>query len=105
MDFVLAIGHQVMTYAGLAVASGVITSLLTQALKWKFILAPAKRYPRTVAGVLSAVVSLVAVSMLDMFVLNTAIDWVIFGLATFIVATQSYNIVHDEVKRRAEEDV
>lgn len=98
MELFIEIVKQVMTYAGLALASGVVTSLLTQALKFEFILAPAKKWPRVVAGIVSAAVSAGAVSMLDAFVLATWVDWVIFGAATFVVATQSYNLVHEAIK-------
>lgn len=98
MELFLEVVKQIITYGSLALASGVVTSLLTQALKFEFVLAPAKRWPRTVAAIISAAISLGAVSMLEAFVLATWIDWVIFGGATFIVATQSYNLVHEAIK-------
>lgn len=98
MELFIEIVKQIMTYGSLALASGVVTSLLTQALKFEFILAPAKRWPRVVAGIISAAVSAAAVSMLEVFVLATWIDWVIFAGATFVVATQSYNLVHEAIK-------
>ena len=98
MELFIEIVKQILTYGSLALASGVVTSLLTQALKFEFILAPAKRWPRVVAGIVSAAVSAGAVSMLEVFVLATWVDWVIFGGATFVVATQSYNLVHEAIK-------
>lgn len=98
MELFLEIVKQIITYGSLALASGVVTSLLTQALKFEFVLAPAKRWPRTVAAIISAAISAGAVSMLPHFVLGTWIDWVIFGGATFVVATQSYNLVHEAIK-------
>lgn len=98
MELTIAVITQILTYATLALGSGVIASLLTQALKFEFVLAPAKRWPRTVAAIVSAALSAGAVYMLDVFVLTTVIDWVVFGVATFIVATQSYNLVHEAIK-------
>ena len=102
MELFVAIVTQILTYATLALGSGVIASLLTQALKFEFILAPAKRWPRTVAAIVSAALSGAAVYLLDAFVLTTIIDWVVFGVATFIVATQSYNLVHEAIKNAKE---
>ena len=98
MELFIEVFKQIITYGGLALASGVVTSLLTQALKWQFILAPARRWPRIVAGIISAAVSAGAVAALPHFILGTWIDWVIFGGATFLVATQSYNLVHEAIK-------
>ncbi len=98
MELFVQIVQQIITYGSLALASGVVASLLTQLLKFKFVLAPAKRWPRTVAGIVSAIVSAAAVSTLPQFVLATWIDWVIFAGATFAVATQSYNLVHEAIK-------
>lgn len=53
MELFAVIVTQILTYATLALGSGVIASLLTQALKFEFILAPAKRWPRTVAAIVS----------------------------------------------------
>lgn len=98
MEVFVAIVTQILTYATLALGSGVIASLLTQALKFEFILAPAKRWPRTIAAIVSAAISGAAVYLLDAFILTTWIDWIVFGVATFIVATQSYNLVHEKIK-------
>ena len=103
MELFAAIVTQILTHATLTLGSGVIASLLTQALKFEFILAPAKRWPRTVAAIVSAALSGAAVYLFDdAFVLATVIDWVVFGIATFIVATQSYNLVHEAIKNAKE---
>lgn len=102
MELLINVIQQISLYAGLVLGSGIITTLLTQALKWKAVLAPAKKYPRVVAGIIAVALSAVTVSMLDVFVLQVWVDWVIFGGATFLVATQSYDIVREAIKNAKE---
>lgn len=89
----VAVITQIFTIAGAALASGVVTTLITQALKWKAIAIPAEKYPVPVAAVLSLIVSAGAVFMLGAIPLVSLTSYLVFSVATLLVATQSYDIV------------
>jgi len=98
----VAIVQQIFTVAAAALASGVITTLLTQALKWKAIKIPAQKYPVVVAAVLSLIVSAGAVFLLGAIPLVSWVSYLVFSAATLLVATQSYDIVKKAIEQRDE---
>lgn len=92
---------QIFALAGAGLASSVITILLTQALKWKAIAEPAKRYPRQVAAVLAFSISAAAVYGVNVTPIDNAVAYVVFSLATLLVATQTYDKVREAIKNLA----
>lgn len=98
----VAIVQQIFTVAAAALASGVVTSLLTQALKWKAIKVPAQKYPVAVAAVLSLVVSAGAVYLLNVVPFAGIVSYLVFSAATLLVATQSYDVVKKAIEQKDE---
>jgi hypothetical protein len=96
---VAVVMQQVFTLAGAAITSGVITTLLTQALKWKAIAIPATKYPVQVAAVLSLAVSACAVYGLNAIQFDNALAYVTFSLVTLLVSTQSYDLAKEAISR------
>lgn len=102
MEFVIEIAKQIGVIAGVVLASGVTTTLLVQALKWKFVSVPASRYPIPTAIILSLIVSLVAVQMTGLVLLDSVAGWAILFGATILTSTQIYDLVHDRVKENGQ---
>lgn len=98
-DIIHAIVAQIFSIAATVLASGAITTLLTQGLKWKAIAEPAKKYPVPVAVMLSLVVSAAAVYGLNAIPLVNWGSYLVFSAVTLLVATQSYDLVHDQIKK------
>lgn len=96
-QFIQDIISGVFLVAGAAIASGVITTLVTQALKWEAIKVPAQKYPVPVAVVLSIVTSGAAVWMTGLVDLVGWVSWAVMAVATLLVSTQTYKIVKDLV--------
>ena len=103
MDLTLSIISQVATISGVVLASGVLTSILTELMKLPFVLVPASKYPKTVAAVIAVLVSGGALLLLDQIILLSWVDWVIFALVTLYVAVKSYDwvlkAVYEKVKK------
>ena len=96
-QFIQDIISGVFVVAGAALASGVITTLITQALKWEAIKIPAQKYPVPVAVVLSIITSGAAVWMTGLVDLVGWISWLVMAVATLLVSTQTYKVVKDMV--------
>lgn len=96
-QFIQDIISGVFVVAGAALASGVITTLVTQALKWEAIKIPAQKYPVPVAIVLSIITSGAAVWMTGLVDLVGWISWAVMAVATLLVSTQTYKVVKDLV--------
>lgn len=90
-----AVVSQIFTIAASIFASGVVTTLVTQALKWKAIAVPAEKYPTIAAAMLSLVVSAGSIFVLHAVPTGFETVWtyVIYAAVTLLVATQSYNVV------------
>lgn len=97
---VTEIVKQIFMVAGAVIASGTVTTLLTQLLKWRFIPIPAQKYPVTVAVIVSLLVSAGALLTLNLVVFSGWVSYIIFAGATILVATQSYDLVHDALTHR-----
>lgn len=102
-DLVVAVVQQIFTVAGAALVSGVVTSLLTQALKWDAVAIPAQKYPVQAAAVLSLIVSAGAVYGLGVVPLVDVFGYIIFSAATLLVATQSYDIARKAIQNAREQ--
>lgn len=98
----VSVVQQIFTVAAAALASGIVTSLLTQALKWKAIKVPAQKYPVVVAAVLSLIVSAGAVYLLGAILLTSVVSYIVFSAATLLVATQSYDVVKKAIEQKDE---
>lgn len=98
----VAVVQQIFTVAAAALASGIVTSLLTQALKWKAIKIPAQKHPVVVAAVLSLIVSAGAVYLLGAVLLTSVVSYIVFSAATLLVATQSYDVVKKAIEQKDE---
>ena len=96
-QFIQDIIGGVFAVAGAALASGVVTTLLTQALKWEAIKIPAQKYPVPVAVILSVITSGAAVWMTGLVELVGWVSWVVLAFATLFVSTQTYKIVKEAV--------
>ena len=91
MDAIIAITNQVLPIAGAVLASGVLTSVLTEVLKLPFIIIPASKYPKTTAGVLAVIISGGAILALDALTFSTWVDWAVLAVASLLVAVKSYD--------------
>lgn len=101
-QLVMDVAKQVFTVAAAALASGVVTSLLTQALKWKAISIPASKYPVPVAAVISLIVAIGAVLLVPGLALTGIVGYIVFSVATLLVAVQSYDTVHGAIVKSKE---
>lgn len=90
--------RQILTLAASVLASGVVTTALTQVLKLEFIKIPAQRYPVHTAAVLSLLVSAGAVFYLQVVPLVNTLSYIVFSGVTLLVATQSYNVVKKAIE-------
>lgn len=81
------------TLATLVVSGGVATSVVTELLKWKAFLAPAKRWPKTVAALLSVGASVAVIAISGNLRLDNLTTIVIFSIAVFLASTQLYDKV------------
>jgi fatty acid desaturase len=97
---IIGVVKQIFDVAGVIVASGIITTLITQALKWQAIKIPASKYPVPVAAVLSVLTSLAAVFMLDLVVITSWLSWLVVAGATLLTATQVYDLIHNAIKKK-----
>lgn len=100
-SMIVGLVQQVFVVAAAALGSGVVVMLATQALKWKAISYPAEKIPVPTAIALSIVASAFSVWVLNMVILQTFAGWLVFTVATLLVATQSYDLVWkvvDQVK-------
>lgn len=91
---------QIFVLAAAAIASGMITTWLTELLKWDAIKIPAERYPVLTAAVLSTLLSAGSVFMLMGNIVMNFGWWIIFSFATLLVATQNYEIVRLRIKTK-----
>jgi len=91
--------QQVFTVASAAVASGFITTALTQLLKWKVFAAIGKKYPVPLAVVLSLVVSAASIFLLGSVLLTSVVGYVVFAVATLFVSTQTYELVKKAIQQ------
>lgn len=98
VQIIQTVATQIFSIAAAALASGVVTSLITQALKWEAIAIPAERYPVPAAAILSLLVSACAVYLLHAIQLVNLASYIIFSAATLFVATQSYDIVKKAIE-------
>jgi hypothetical protein len=92
-DMVIEIVQIVFIAAGTALANGWLASILTQALKWKAIAYPAQKYPAPTAIALSLILAVPAVYLTGLVAIGGVLSWVIIGVASILVATQSYDTV------------
>ena len=86
-------GKIIFSLAAIALGSGVITSAVTELLKWKVFLSVAKKWPRTVAAITSIGVSIAAVALSGDLRLDNIATIVAFAFIVFMVATQSYDAI------------
>jgi len=89
--------QQIITVAGAAIASGFIATALTQLFKWKLFAGIGKKYPVPTAVGVSLAVSAGAIYALNMVLLTNWLGYVVFGVATILVATQTYDLVKKAV--------
>lgn len=97
ISFVQDLFQGVFVIAGAAIASGFITTAITQALKWEAIKIPAEKYPVPVAVILSIGTSAAAVYLTGLVDLIGWTSWLVMAVATLFVSTQTYKIVKDAV--------
>lgn len=103
MDATIAnIIAQIFATAAAAVLSGWAVMATTQLLKWKLLLAPAKKWPRETAAALALVTGLGAVWVLDLVILDNVVGWLVYLVATVLVATQSYDAIRALVNKYRE---
>lgn len=88
--------------ATVALGGGFITSALTQLLKWKFIAVPASKYPTVVAAVLSFIIAVPAVYLTGLVEVVGWLSYLVIGVASLFVATQSYDTVKSAIKQLKE---
>lgn len=85
--------------ATVAIGSGVITSIVTQALKWKAIKIPAQKYPTIVAAILSFVVAVPAVILTGLVEVVGWVSYLVIALASLLVATQTYDQIKNAIEQ------
>lgn len=85
--------------ATVAIGSGVVTTILTQALKWKAIKIPAQKYPTVVAAILSFIIAVPAVFLTGLVDVVGWVSYVVMGLASLLVATQTYDQVKNAIEQ------
>lgn len=93
MEIATGIAQEIFRLGSMVVANGLVVSMLTEILKIDVIKIPASKYPKTTAGVLSLVLSAIAVFSLNILVFDNWISWLIFAGATLLVALKSYDWV------------
>ena len=89
--------QQILTVAGAAIASGFVSTAVTQLFKWQLFAGIGKKYPVHTAIVVSGAVSAGAIYALNMVLLTNWIGYVVFAVATVLVATQTYDLVKKAV--------
>lgn len=81
-------------FFGSLLASGVITTYATQLAKADWIAIPAKKYPRSVAASLSAIITLIAYYATSLnIVVNSAWAWIAMAVGSFLVSSITYRLV------------
>lgn len=88
---------QIITVAGAAIASGFIATAITQIFKWKLFAGLGKKYPVHTAVVVSIATSAGAIYLLNMVLLTSVLGYIVFAVATILVATQTYDLVKKAV--------
>lgn len=83
----------IVALATLVVTGGVATSIVTELLKWKAFLAPAKRWPKTVAALMSIGSSVAVITLSGNLRLDNLATIIVFAIAVFLASTQLYDKV------------
>lgn len=97
LSIILEILKQIISLAGFVLASGVITSLLTESLKYIPRIRLFLNHPRITAAVISVVLSTVAIFSLGIISVTDWVSLVIVAGATFYSAIRSYDLVLKEL--------
>ncbi len=101
VELIIEFGKLIFFVASTALASGWVVTVLTQVLKWKLIAAPALKYPTLIAAILSFILAIPAVYLTGLIEVAGWASYVVMGVSSLFVATQSYDTIKKAILQLA----